>query len=465
MKNSILLVLNFIFVLSASAQDIDALIRSSKINRSDLGILIISNQSSGKTIYSLNQDEKMIPASLTKLVTASAVLEKMPKAHQFETKLVSNSNPLGNTLKSSLYLIGDGDPGFVSESMWVLVNNFLRTGIEVIDGDIIVDDSKFDQIRFDPSRDTGSVDRAYDSPIGAMTFNWSAVNIYVRPTDLKQEAKVTLDPANEYLRLINNVKTVAGKRSKISVSLRRSNKSSYIEDLVVSGTVGKDEDEVVIFRAIDKPDLWAGYNLKAFLERRGITVKGDVRTDSFKGSQKIVLATYKSKPIGEHISDMLKFSNNYVAEILAKDLAAEFIKKSARMEDGIEYLSDYLKAMGLQSFSLVNPSGLSRKNQFSARHFQKILENMRTKIHRYPEFFSGLPIAGVDGTLKSRMKDLPDNTSFRGKTGLLTGAVGLAGYLEKSNGEVLDLVFIFNGPANKTYAARQLADKIVISLK
>ena len=84
-------------------------------------------------LLSVNEDKQFIPASLTKLITAVAVLDEFPAGHKFVTELRTDTD--GN-----LYLVGDGDPGFVSESMWVLVNNLTRTGVKEFK-DIIADDN------------------------------------------------------------------------------------------------------------------------------------------------------------------------------------------------------------------------------------------------------------------------------------------------------------------------------------
>jgi len=184
-----------------------------------------------------------------------------------------------------------------------------------------------------------------------MTFNWSAVNIYVRPGNKPGEnIKVFLDPQNNYFRLVNKAKTVDGVKNTIKVSLSPSQKEGVIEDITITGQLGLNKSELVIFQSIDKPEIWAGYNLKAFLERRGIKVIGGVRRSKSMSHSLYTLASVESKPIGDHISDMLKFSNNYVAEILTKNLAAEYVKTPATMENGIQVLHDYLNRLGLNPF-------------------------------------------------------------------------------------------------------------------
>ena len=76
-----------------------------------------------------------------------------------------------------------------------------------------------------------------------------------------------------------------------------------------------------------------------------------------------------------------------------------------------------------------------------------------------PEFIMSLPIAGVDGTLKKRMKDPLTFRQVRAKTGLLNGVVSLAGYATDSNGMPIPFVFIYNGPGDGA-RVRSIMDQI-----
>ena len=93
-------------------------------------------------IFEKNAHKKMIPASITKVATASAVLEAFPPGYKFKTQLLisKKDQSINGVLQGALYLRGGGDPSFVSENMWFLVNTFLRNKIKKIEGDIIFDD-------------------------------------------------------------------------------------------------------------------------------------------------------------------------------------------------------------------------------------------------------------------------------------------------------------------------------------
>ena len=435
------------------AKDLGPLIKKSGLASKDFSVLV-KKSGEEKPSFELNSDTPRIPASLTKIVTAAAVLAEFPSGHQFVTELRTDAS--GN-----LYLVGDGDPGFVSESMWILVNNFVRSGIKEIKGDLVVDDSKFDRIRFDESRTKKRVDRAYDSPVGAMSFNWNAVNIYVRPAAERGDAaEIFVDPQSEYFEVVNKSKTVAGTKNSIRINLEKSDKteSPHKERIVISGEYGRQLKEKLYFKAVDSPDMWSLYNLKAFLERRGIKVKGKLRTGQPPMSSRQV-AKFKSQPLAHHVTGLMKFSNNYIAEMLIKNLAAHKGLRPATLSSGVEHLRQYLTKLGVKGFNLVNPSGLSRENKFSARQISELLIKTRDSFKIYPEFVASMPLAGVDGTLKSRMKSLANSSSLRAKTGMLNGVAGLAGYTNE-----YIFVFMYNGPHKDLYKARDLMDKMGVAL-
>ncbi len=433
---------------------LDKIVASSHIPKERLGLVVGLSGDLSDAVYSLNAEKRMIPASLTKIVTAGAVLEKMPVGHQFVTTLNSSSQIKSGVLKGDLYLKGGGDAGFVSESMWFLVNEFVRNDITAVEGNLIVDDSFFDSIRYDAGRDPERVDRAYDAPIGAMTFNWSAVNIYVRPGDGK--ARVYLDPVNSYLKLVNNTKTVSGNKNTITAT-RRNN------EIVVSGNIGTETPEVVIYKSVTEPDLWAGYNLREFLKQRGIAVSGEVKSGKMPASTK-VLASAKSKPVSDQVRDMMKFSNNYVAEILTKNLSAQVTGGQGTMDKGVSILKEYVRSIGITDFDLFSPSGLSRKNALRPGDMFKILSHVKSNFKIFPEYLSSLPILGVDGTLKRRPGDSPVFARVRAKTGHLSGVSGLAGFLGREDEQQMTFVFLYNGTDSESPKSKDLFDRLLIAL-
>jgi D-alanyl-D-alanine carboxypeptidase/D-alanyl-D-alanine-endopeptidase (penicillin-binding protein 4) len=448
------------------ANQLKAVRKKHHFSENTLGLYI---EDEGKEILNVNAGRAMVPASLTKIVTGAAVLNNFPLNKKFETKLMAKNIVKDGVLSGDLCLKGGGDPSFVSEKMWFLVNELKRTELTSIEGDLLVDATRFDDELFDSGRDSVRVDRAFDAPISAASFNWNSTNIFIRPgRSAGAPAKVILDPQSDYLELENKTKTVAKSGVKTLEAIRV--KILDHDKIIVSGSISLDAPEAVIYKSISNPNMWIGMHLKEFLKQRGITLKGKVKVGSCTAGA-YTLAVSQSKNLNEITSDMLKFSNNFVAEMLAKNLAAENNNAPAKMKDGIEEIKKYMDSVGFErkDYILENVSGLTRDNRFTAKQLAKVLTIVKNDFLIFPEFSGGLPIAGVDGTLKNRMKtkleNRADQNMVRAKTGYLDGVVGLAGFIGRKNNSPLVFVFMFNGDYQQGIAARPMFDDLINQLK
>lgn len=424
---------------------------------SDYSIFVINGDA---TIYNLNDQTKRVPASLSKIPTAGAVLKYIPSTKKFITQILTDSGVKINangSLKGNIYLKGGGDPSFVSETMWVLVNNLTRSGVKSVSGDVIVDDTFFDQEYIADTREDLRVDRAYDAPVSAMSFNWNSANIIVRPGESANDpALVVLDPVSKYFQLKNSAKTVAaGKPMTIKVE-KQSSKSG--DTFVVSGNIPLGHSEKIIYKNISAPTYWAGSNLISFLTQRGIEVTGSIKAGKSPTAAQ-VLASVESWPLGNIVADMMKFSNNYVAEMLTKHLSEPSFEKPGNLKEGVEKIKSFMREAGLKEseFTFESPSGFTRNNLITAKDLAQLLVYVRKDFRLFPEFLSSLPISGQDGTLKSRMTDPSVQGWVRAKTGMLKGTIGLAGYAGRKSGQIITFVFIYNG-AGDTFKVRDFFD-------
>lgn len=461
-----LMALTLIFSLSVSAdvtKTLEAKMKASRVSADDIGA-IVAQLKNGRlhTVFEHQSKKDFVPASVTKIIPAGAALKILGPTRTFKTEILATAPLKGTKLKGDIYLKGGGDPAFVTEKLWVLVNSFHRTGIEVVEGDIVVDDSLFDDVRFDPSRENSRVDRAYDAPISAMSFNWNSVNVYVRPGNkVGDKASVHADPENDLVQVDNKVKTV-GANQRTRISVRRVSLGQGKEKIVVQGQIPYGQPEKVYYKNVTHPSLWSAANLKSALEIRGVQVKGKIKRGTTPEGA-LVLAEVESKPLSQIVQDMMKFSNNYVAEMLTKHLALAQGAPQGNMDAGMEALRTYVSSTGVlkDHFQLVNPSGLTRDNRFRPVDFLKILEAIQRDFLISPETMASFPLSGLDGTLKSRLKNLPGRV--RAKTGMLSGVIGLAGWMEGSEGPLL-FVFLYNGKDHLTESAKDLFDQMLETL-
>lgn len=464
MKSSILLCVTLMFAQFASvyaaglnektvAEKMEEIIKQSGIKKNHLGIQ--ATTINGAEVFSLNSKTKMIPASITKLITAAAVLETFKPDHQFKTQIFYDS-------KGNIFLKGGGDPAFVSEKMWMLVNDFLRAGIKKVAGNIVVDESYFDLEKIDPGREEDPSDRAYNAPVSALSFNWNSTTVYVRPGSASgDKAQVWIDPENEYIVLKNKAQTSArGTDLKVD--------RDFVDGhdvITVTGKIAVNSEEKRIFKNITEPAMYAGYNLKSFLKQRGVEVVGQVVQGVTPASAKLA-SEVESDRLYQIITGMNKFSNNFIAEMLSKGLAAELTKQQGKMNVALEKIRQFIKTeLGLKDsdFNLTNVSGFSRKNQFTSSQFVDLLLWVKKNFLITPEFVHSLPVAGVDGTLEKRFKGSMGERAVRAKTGLLNGVVALSGYVGRRYGEEIVFSFIFNGSENEAHV-RDTFDKLATQL-
>ncbi|HEU4765980.1 MAG TPA: D-alanyl-D-alanine carboxypeptidase/D-alanyl-D-alanine-endopeptidase, partial [Pyrinomonadaceae bacterium] len=132
---------------------------------------------------------------------------------------------------------------------------------------------------------------------------------------------------------------------------------------------------------------------------------------------------------------------------------------------GIEAVKSFLRTVGIRPESLLlnDGSGLSRNDMITADSTVQLLTFMNK--HRYADVFrAALPIAGVDGTLRNRMKGTPAENNVRAKTGSLSSAASLGGYVTTAAGEKLAFAVIVNNYPSEVDARATCIDPIAVLL-
>ena len=455
----------FLFSLSAFGMDsssfsdeVEKVLKKKKFKTSHFG-LIVSHVSSDMKVtefYSLNADRLLVPASLSKIPVLSALYHYYSPHRTFQTKIISSGSISKEVLKGDLVIKGGGDPAFISESLWNLINVFIRTGIKVIEGDILVDETLYHADGF-----LSQTDRSYEAPVSAASFNWNSVTFRIRSGNkVGSRAQIFVDPHNSYIQIKNKVKT-SKKKTKIKVS--RVSQSPKGETFKFTGAISHSSEEVSKYRNIQNPPLWLGYNVVSFLKQRGIQVKGDVKKGQCSSGCR-ELAKWDSYPFSRLAFYLMKYSNNFVARMLTTHLSIEKGSERGEFKIGMEWIKKYLTSeVKLKEYSLEEPSGLSRRNKFSPQDLQRILI-LDSKRWYGPEVLFSYPLAGGVGTLEKRYNGKPKEFHVRAKTGSLSGVAGLAGWTGRKGGESYVFTFLYNGPARKTLQAQNMFDEVIVFL-
>ena len=431
-------------------------IKKHALKANSLGMIIsqINPNSTISPIYKLNENKLFIPASLAKIASLSALYELYPLSYTFKTSFVSSANINKGVLSGDLVLKGGGDSSFTSEYLWKLINNLTRSGLKKVEGNLLIDDSLYKKGSSLPYSE-----RSYMAPFSASSFNWNSVAFYIRPSKkIKQPALIFANPKNSYIEIINKVTT--GSKNKILI--KRKTASSKKEIFEIRGEIDINSPEIVKYRNITKPALWLGYNSLSFLNQRGIKITGKVKKGACKNSCK-KLAEWESRPFPFHAYNMMKYSSNFVTLMLVSHLPLLDGKKRGNLNQGMQKIKDYLQTTAkINNFKMTEPSGLNRKNKFTAQDLQRLLIQSEKKYYS-PETLFSYPLARGKGTLSKRFEQLSSSAYVRAKTGSLYGVLGLAGWAGNQNNKYV-FVFIFNGKANKSMKAQELFDKVILSL-
>ncbi|MCA9537328.1 MAG: D-alanyl-D-alanine carboxypeptidase/D-alanyl-D-alanine-endopeptidase [Myxococcales bacterium] len=417
--------------------------------------ILVERDAGGPPVLSVNPDLRLHPASNTKLATTAAALSILGPSFQWSTDLAAEGYADG--VADKLYLVGRGDPRFVSESLWKLVDDAQVAGLTRVKGDLIVDDTYFTADRMAPGFDEKDQDDAYRAATGAMSLNFNSVVIEVRPgAKVGAPVRVRLRPDSGYVELVNTATTSAKGRQRVTIRARAKGQRTQV---TVSGKLPQKHAGLTVRRRIDNPPLFAGMAARHYLERAGIKVDGEVTVGRAPEKRKR-LARVISPTLGEAIGDINKLSNNFMAEHLVRTLGAE--KGTAGdWKAGAAVVRRFLEdEVGLRGFHYINGSGLFGDTAFSARDMVTILRHMAQRRPALPEYAASLAIGGADGTLRRRTRGLRVG-AVRAKTGTLDGVICLSGYLTFADDSTGAFSMLMNDVPGRPWAVWIVQDALL----
>lgn len=397
----------------------------------------------GAVLYSHNADDLLVPASNVKLITTAAALHYLGPDYQFPTDVHADWDAHTGVAKR-LVVKGYGDPWLIPERLWYLASRIALRGVHELRGDLVVDDTHFEGSRWEQGGEDSHSSYAYLAPAGALTVGFNALLVHVTPAlTAGQPARVALDPGSDYARVHGRIQTVRRERTSILVSVRPERDRSVVE---VSGRINIDDDGRSYWRRVDNPPVFAGELLKAYLKQVGVRVTGRVVEDVLPADMpKLVSLT--SPSLAELVGRVNKHSNNFMAAQLARAVGAHVAGAPGSWEKGKVAIERFLAHLGVEpgSYELHNASGLHDVNRFSARQIIRVLDYMYQQPDLRPEFVASMAVAGGTGTLNERMLNTEAASVLRAKTGTLSMASSLSGFVTTRGGETLGFSFLVNG--------------------
>ncbi|WP_428908175.1 D-alanyl-D-alanine carboxypeptidase/D-alanyl-D-alanine endopeptidase [Niallia sp. Krafla_26] len=454
------------------AAKLDSILKSELLFGTSSSISI-RNSETGEIIYSSSGDMQLHPASNLKLLTASTALEKLGADYQFSTEIWTNGKIKGNTLQGDLIVKGKGDPTLIKEDLDQFAKDLLAMGIHKVNGNLIADDSWYDQIRLSPDLVWSDETEAYGAQVSALTlspdqdYDTGTIIIEVKPaTKFGDPALLTLTPSTDFVNIINQTTTVK-KDGTTGIDYEREHGTNQIK---VTGTIAIGSQTKKTWISVWDPTLYSLHVFKHSLEENGIKLNLDLKFKIDDTPHHAVLLTHKkSMPLRELIVPFMKLSNNGIGETLTKEMG-KVINGEGSWNKGISVIKETLPHFGVNanSVSLRDGSGISHKNLISANQLTQLLYNVQDK-KWFPEFENSLPVSGMPekltgGTLRKRLTEEPYKGMVKAKTGTLDGVSTLSGYLTTKNGDIWIFAIIINNFMGKSEYAKSIEDEIVKTL-
>jgi len=443
------------------------------------GVKIVSSDS-GATLFEHNAGKLLKPASNAKLYTAALALDRFGPDHRIKTSLYSQARPdKSGTLRGDLIVYGRGDPSFAvrfggsySNILKPVVDAIAAAGIKQIKGDIVGDESYFRGPPFGTQWTWDDLQQYYGAESSALTVQDNVVDLIFQPgSRAGLPCLIVTLPDTGYLTFSNRTVTMeAGDQRRISLY------RPVGENIVhVSGTMPLAGSNFVDAISVHRPALWFVTLLKDALAARGVRVTGKLRAMDWLDRQiaplnlnKLVeLGSVSSPPLRDILPKMMKPSQNLYAHLLLLQVGAnprQAALPDATTEDaGLIEMAEFLKGAGIADGGVLleEGSGLSRGALLTPDATVSLLQFMRR--HRaFDAFRDSLPVAGVDGTLRNRMKNTAAAGNARAKTGTLRYVNTLSGYVTTKAGENLVFSLMLNNYDGD--GGRAALDAIVVML-
>jgi len=396
------------------------------------------------TLVSHNARQAMNPASVMKLVTTYAALDLLGPAWTWKTGAYTEADPVDGKLGGNLTLKGGGDPKFALEHFWALLRQLRVRGVQHIVGDLVLDRSAFDVPAVDPGAFDDKPMRPYNIGPDALLVNFRALR-FTLSSDGRQVRVLAETPA-EGLTIDNRVQVAKGDCSSdwkdaLATRLIPENGGQRLE---FTGSYSLLCGEKTLNLAPLEANAQVDGLFRALWKELGGSLGGKVRSGSLPANARLA-AVQESPPLADVVRDINKYSNNVMARQLFLSLGNE--SGPATPERARRRVGEWLAGRNLKFPELVmeNGSGLSRQERISAESLDRLLQDA-WKSPVMPELVSSLPIVGIDGTMKKRLKESAASGRAHIKTGTLDGVKTAAGYALDSQGRRYAVTFFINHP-------------------
>jgi len=404
--------------------------------------LYIQEFDSSSPLVALNINTPRNPASVIKLLTTYAGLDILGPNHTWETHVHLDGKLTNGTLDGNLVIEGGGDPFLVRETFWHLLFTLRNRGIQHINGDLLIDNEHFEGENGSPGDFDNKPYRVYNTFPDAALLNFRAHQFNFIP--MNKKLHIYADPPASNLQIRNKVKLVSGackgKHRQLKFNVIKQGSVTSVE---FSGNYPKRCGNQDLLRTVLPNGDYVFGVFKALWEDMGGTINGKYGETSIDDNSPFYIVP--SKPLSEVITYINKYSNNVMTRQLLLTIGKEKNNDSGNKIAARKVISEWLQGIGIPAPELIieNGSGLSRSARISARTLAMMLQHALESPYQ-PEYFSSLPLVGVDGTVRKRLKGIIPPGNARIKTGIIDNVRSMAGYVKSKNNKNYIIVSLQN---------------------
>lgn len=486
--------------LAELQSQLSALMDEPRFAAATWGVKIVSLDSK-KTLFEHDAGKLFSPASNCKLYTMALALDQLGGDYRIKTSLYSTARPdKRGTLKGDLIVYGRGDPtinarlngGDIYRALQPLVSALTNAGVSRITGDLVGDESFITGSPYGSGWAWDDVNYYYGAEISALTINDNTLHVFVQPGGKAGEpCQLSIVPPTSHIVLSNRTQTIAaGGKRDLNFFRPGEQNVIYVTGKMPLGETNFSE-EVTMH---DPAKLFVTF-FKEALRRNGIKVGGKVRTMNWLDRQVlpsdlskwVELGAVESLPMRHINREVQKPSQNLYTDLMlahvgalveqrisdrakagdATNRAETVIGKISSEDLGVGELEKFLQKIGVKrgDVKFEEGSGLSRNNLVTPNATAVLLEYM-SRHAEAESYLNALPVAGVDGSLRNRMKKTRAEKNVHAKTGTLRWANSLSGYVTTASGERLVFTLMLNRYAapDAEHSARVELDKIAVML-
>lgn len=420
----------------------------------------------GRVLFSQQADTALMPASNMKIVTAALALARLGPEYRFRTLLAAQADLDAGTLRGDLYLKGFGDPTLTTAALRELAAAAHAHGIRRVTGNLVVDESFFTGPRLGRGWSYDYLSDYYAMEVSALSVNGNVLRVTARPgAAVGQPVILAWNPPTGYPEVRNWAVTAArGARETLRLERNLGESAITVRGQIPLAAAPTQLEPITVA----DPAFYAGHLLHALLKEAGVAVEGAVRKGILPDTGATPVRERHSAPLSAILPDFLKPSDNHYGEQLLRTVAAELTGRAPRGAASpslATVVRDFVVEIGGDptSVQVADGSGLSRLNLVTPLTLIRILRWTREQPFA-AQFARALPVAGVDGTLRLRMRETRAAGNLTAKTGTIGAVSALSGYVTSAGGEPLVFSLMMNHFDGPSRSARAAQDRIGVLL-